>query len=26
MPYDDVKEFEGETYSGMAVGGEHTWL
>ncbi len=26
MAYDDVKEFEGETYSGMAVGGEHTWL
>src|SRR2546425_12866190 len=25
MAYDDVKEFEGETYSGMAVGGEHTW-
>src|SRR6266704_4658425 len=26
MAYDDVKEFEGETYAGMAVGGEHTWL
>jgi len=26
VTYDDVKEFEGETYSGMAVGGEHTWL
>jgi len=26
VAYDDVKEFEGETYSGMAVGGEHTWL
>ena len=26
MAYDDVKEFGGETYSGMAVGGEHTWL
>ncbi len=25
MAYDDVKEFEGETYSGMAVGGRHTW-
>src|SRR5437870_12370596 len=25
-PYDDVKEFEAETYSGMAGGGEHTWL
>src|SRR5437870_3362674 len=26
VAYDDVKEFGGETYSGMAVGGEHTWL
>ena len=26
MAYDDLKEFEGETYAGMAVGGEHTWL
>src|SRR5437879_11036932 len=26
MAYDDGKEVEGETYSGMAVGGEHTWL
>ena len=25
MAYDDVKEFEGETYSGMAVGGRHVW-
>jgi hypothetical protein len=26
MAYDDLKEFEGETYTGAAVGGEHTWL
>src|SRR5438128_584650 len=26
MAYDDLKEFEGETYTGVAVGGEHTWL
>ena len=26
MAYDDMKEFEGETYTGVAVGGEHTWL
>ena len=26
MAYDDVKEFGRETYTGMAVGGEHTWL
>lgn len=25
MAYDDVKEFEGETYRGMAVGGRHRW-
>ncbi len=25
MAYDDVKEYEGETYSGMAVGGRHVW-
>jgi hypothetical protein len=25
MAYDDLKEFEGEEYSGMAVGGQHTW-
>ena len=25
MAYDDVKDFEGEEYSGMAVGGQHTW-
>ncbi len=26
MAYDDLKQFEGETYTGVAVGGEHTWL
>ena len=25
MSYDDLKEFGGEEYSGMAVGGQHTW-
>jgi hypothetical protein len=25
MAYDDLKEFEGEEYSGMRVGGSHTW-
>jgi hypothetical protein len=25
MAYDDLKEFDGETYSGMAVGGRHVW-
>lgn len=25
MAYDDLKGFEGETYSGMAVGGRHVW-
>ncbi len=25
MAYDDVKEFDGEAYSGMAVGGRHLW-
>ena len=25
MAYDDLKEFDGEEYSGMAVGGRHTW-
>ncbi len=25
MAYDDLKEFEGEAYSGMAVGGRHLW-
>jgi hypothetical protein len=26
MTYDDLKQFEGETYTGVAVGGEHTWV
>ncbi len=26
MVYDDLKEFEGETYTGMPVGGEHSWI
>ncbi len=26
MAYDDPKKFQGDTYTGMAVGGEHTWL
>ncbi len=25
MAYDDLKNFDGEEYSGMAVGGQHTW-
>jgi hypothetical protein len=25
MAFDDLKEFEGETYSGMTVGGRHLW-
>lgn len=25
MAYDERKDFEGRTYSGMAVGGAHTW-
>ncbi len=25
MAYDDLKAFDGEEYSGMAVGGRHTW-
>ncbi len=25
MAFDDLKEFDGETYSGMAVGGRHLW-
>ena len=25
MTYDDLKEFDGETYAGMEVGGRHTW-
>lgn len=26
MAYDDVKEFRGRAYTGMAVGGEHAWI
>lgn len=26
MAFDDLKEFEGRTYTGMAVGGEHSWI
>jgi hypothetical protein len=26
MTYDDVKDFEGQAYSGMAVGGRHSWV
>ena len=25
MTYDDVKEFDGDVYTGMTVGGRHTW-
>ena len=25
MAYDDVKQVDGETYTGMAVGGRHVW-
>jgi hypothetical protein len=25
MAYDDLKEFDGQAYSGMSVGGEHRW-
>ncbi len=25
MAYDDLKEFDGEAYTGMAVGGRHVW-
>ena len=25
MAYDDLKEFAGETYTGMSVGGRHVW-
>ena len=25
MSFDDLKEFNGQSYSGMAVGGSHTW-
>ncbi len=26
MVYDDVKDFGGQQYTGMAVGGEHVWI
>jgi hypothetical protein len=26
MAYDDLKEFDGQAYRGMSVGGEHRWL
>ncbi|HYS71321.1 MAG TPA: hypothetical protein VEM95_02765 [Thermoplasmata archaeon] len=26
MGYDDVKEFRGRAYTGMPVGGEHSWI
>lgn len=26
MAYDDLKEFAGELYTGMPVGGRHTWI
>lgn len=26
MGYDDLKEFDGEEYTGMPVGGQHSWL
>ncbi len=26
MTYDDIKEFEGQKYTGMPVGGQHTWI
>jgi hypothetical protein len=26
VAFDDLKEFGGRVYSGMAIGGEHTWL
>jgi len=26
MAYDDLKEFEGHSYTGMSVGGEHEWV
>ncbi|HMA05855.1 MAG TPA: hypothetical protein VKO45_08015 [Methanomicrobiales archaeon] len=26
MAFDDLKEFQGRIYSGMAVGGEHLWV
>lgn len=26
MAYDDLKEFQGQPYSGMSVGGQHAWI
>jgi hypothetical protein len=26
MVYDDIKEFDGKKYTGMPVGGRHTWI
>lgn len=26
MAYDDIKEFNGQKYTGMRVGGEHAWI
>jgi hypothetical protein len=26
MAYDDLKEFEGQRYTGMSIGGEHAWI
>jgi hypothetical protein len=26
MSYDDLKDFHGQAYSGMSVGGQHTWI
>lgn len=26
MAYDDLKEFAGQPYTGMSVGGQHTWV
>ena len=26
MAYDDLKEFSGQRYTGMSVGGQHTWI
>lgn len=26
LTYDDLKEFNGEEYTGMPVGGQHTWI
>jgi hypothetical protein len=26
VAFDDLKEYQGKVYSGMAIGGEHTWV